>query len=248
MRTVQTVGLVAIALCGCASGSHKPGEQDVDATTVDTANPDQRIDAAPPVDARPPVDAPPPDAPVVLPPDACVASAFEKLTNPVFDLTPNGVGWTGVREPELAQYPFISADPAGVTPHSPPNKAWFGGAAGDDIGKSSVTDSLYQDVTIPASATQVTITGYYLVGTNETGTTVYDTFSLDITQTNGTVIENILTANNTTVATAFTQFSKTLTANVAGQTIRLRATSTNDVLYHTNFFLDSLSLKATHCP
>ena len=67
-------------------------------------------------------------------------------------------------------------------------------------------------------------------------------------QTNGTVIENVMTANNLTVAGTFTLFTKNITGNVAGQTVRLRATSINDAILHTNFFVDTLSLKATHCP
>ena len=247
MRTVQTVGLVAITLCGCASGSPNAGGQDVDATTVDTANPDPPRDAAPDaaIDAAPPIDAPPPDAPVVMPPDACVASAYEKLTNPVFDLTPTGTGWTAVRDPAL--YPIVGAE--GIAPHSAPYKAWFGGASGQDLGVSTpIVDSLHQDVVIPADTSLVTVTGYYLVGTQETDAGIYDTFTLDVIETNGTVIENVIKLDDNTVATAYTQFTKTLTANVAGKTIRLRGTSTNDVLYRTNFFVDSLSLKATHCP
>ncbi len=196
-----------------------------------------------------------PDAPVVVMPDACVPQAIEHLANPVFDLTPNGTGWVEYRDPNLQDepggpFPIISANPSGVTPMSAPNKAWLGGAAGGDVTPTvaSLTDMLYQDVTVPASATTVTVSGYYLVGTNETGSTVYDTFSLDIIQTNGTVIENVITLSNATNASTFTPFSKTLTTNIAGQTVRLRATSTNDDIFNTNFFLDSLSLKATHCP
>ena len=220
-----------------------PGEQDVDASTVDSPNPDPMIDAT-----KVSIDAPmqaPPDAPVVMPPDACVPAAFEKLTNPVFDLTPNGMGWTAVRDPQL--YPIIGAE--GIAPHSAPNKAWFGGASGQDLGTSSpIVDSLHQDVVIPANTTSVTITGYYLVGTQETDAGIFDRFTLDVIQTNGTVIENVIALDDNTVAGTFTMFSKTLTQNVAGQTVRLRGTSNNDVLYRTNFFVDSLSLKATHCP
>ena len=220
-----------------------PGEQDVDASTVDSPNPDPILDAA-----KPPVDAPmqaPPDAPVVMPPDACVPSAFEKLTNPVFDLSPTGTGWVDVHDPQL--YPIIGSE--GPPPHSAPNKAWLGGASGQALGTATVVDSLHQDVVIPANTTTVTITGYYLVGTNETTTTtIKDRFTLDVIQTNGTPIENVIALNNLTNAATFTAFSKTLTTNVAGQTIRLRATSTNDFSAHTNFFIDSLSLKATHCP
>lgn len=243
MRTVQTVGLAALVLYGCASGTPTPAGQTDASQPSDASNPDPVVDARPdgPVMQMP--DAPPP------PPDACVPAAVEKLANPVFDLTPNGMGWVDGRDPAtnmLAGGPY----PTGVTPHSAPNKAWFGGASGGDVtpSKTSLVDTLHQDIAIPPSGTNVVVSGFYLVGTTDVTTTVYDTFTIDLVQTNGTLIENVLAANNTTSAGTFTAFSKTITANVAGQTIRIRATSVNDSIYHTNFFVDSLSLKATHCP
>jgi hypothetical protein len=238
MRTVQTVGLIALAVSGCASGKSMPSEQAADASeqTVDSSDPEVIVDARP--------DATPPDAP----PDACVPVATEKLANPVFDLAPDGVNWTAVRNAALI--PIVSVNPTGLVAHSAPNKAWFGGASGDDIGiNGAVSDSLHQDFAIPATATTFVVSGYFLVGGVDVTNQVFDTFSLDVIQTNGTVIENVLSLTNmqNTNASTFAAFSKTLTANVAGQTVRLRATSTNDVLYRTSFWLDSLSFKATHC-
>ena len=243
MRTVQTVGLIALAVWGCASGKSMPSElTDASEQTTDSKDPEVLVDARP--DASP-------DAS----PDACVPVAIEKLVNPVFDLTPNGMGWVDGRDPATnllpgGPFPIISANPAGVTPHSAPNKAWFGGASGNQVSppKATLVDTLHQDIVIPASATNVVVTGYLLVGTNELDSMVWDTFTIDLTQTNGTVIENVMSANNNTVAGSFIPFTKNITANVAGQTIRLRMTSINDDIRHTNFFIDSLSLKATHCP
>jgi len=225
-----------------------PGEL-TDADQSDAGNIDPTADARPDSTTAPLPDAPPP------PPDACVPVAIEKLTNPVFDLTPNGMGWVDGRDPATnmlsgGPFPIVSPNPAGVAPQSAPNKAWFGGASGSQVSpaKPTLVDTLHQDIAIPATATNVVVSGYYLVGTNETENTVYDTFTIDLVQTNGTVIENVMTANNLTVAGAFTLFTKNITATVAGQTVRLRATSINDSILHTNFFVDSLSLKATHCP
>jgi hypothetical protein len=244
MRTVQTVGLIALAISGCASGKSMPSElSDASEQTGDSKDPEVLVDARP--------DATPPDAP----PDACVPVATEKLVNPVFDLTPNGMGWVDGRDPATnllpgGPFPIISANPAGVAPQSAPNKAWFGGANGGQVNppKATLVDTLHQDIVIPATATNVVVTGYILVGTNELDTMVWDTFTIDLTQTNGTVIENVMSANNNTVASSFVPFTKNITANVAGQTIRLRLTSINDDIRHTNFFIDSMSLKATHCP
>jgi hypothetical protein len=97
--------------------------------------------------------------------------------------------------------------------------------------------------------TQVVITGFYLVGTTEAaGTTVYDTFRLDVIQTTGPQIEAVLAIDNTMPIGTWTPFTKTLAANLSGMTVRPRATSTNDITNHSKFFLDTLSVKATHCP
>jgi len=244
--------LLAASLAGCASGSAAQ-PQDAPLGGGDDAKvwldghiegtPDAPADAAPHIDA--PVDARPDARPIDAPPDACVPQTTETLLNPVFDLTPAGVNWTQV--PIDPTYPPITAD--GFAAHTAPYKAWMGGFAGSDIGQSSATDVVYQDVAIPAGTTALVITGYYVVGTNETGSTIYDTGSLDLLQTNGTPIENVLSLNNTTnTGSVWTSFSHTFTHNVAGQTVRVRITSTNDVSNVTNFFFDTLSLKATHCP
>ena len=79
---------------------------------------------------------------------------------------------------------------------------------------------------------------------------MFDTFSMDITETNGTPIENILALDNTKAVGAYTPFTHTVTnlAGMAGKTIRLRATSTNDIINNSNFFLDTLALTVTACP
>jgi len=117
MRTVQTVGLTALVLCGCASGKSMPAEQTDAADTVDANNGENLADARPDTPNVVPPDAPPP------PPDACVAVQGEKLTNPVFDLTPNGMGWVDGRDPATnmlsgGPFPIISANPTGVAPSS----------------------------------------------------------------------------------------------------------------------------------
>lgn len=235
---MRITSVAVLVVCACASGKQMPAGGTDAADQSDSNNPDPMADARPDSMIAPMPDAPP----------ACVPMAIEHLMNPVFDLAPDGVNWTAVRDPQL--YPIISANPTGLAPISAPNKAWFGGAAGNDLGTSSVTDSLHQDITFPANATTFVVTGYYLIGGIEETGTLYDTFTLDVIETNGTPIENIIQLNNTqnTSATTFATFNKTLTSNLAGRTVRLRGTSTNDILYHTSFFFDSLSFKATHCP
>ena len=241
---MRSRSLLALAVAGCASGSAQ-GVPDAsqghpaDAKIyLDSANVEPTPDAPP--DAARPIDAPPPP-----PPDAgCTPHTTELLGNPAFDLAPMGTKWT---EQEIdTTYPIITAD-TGLNPHTAPYRAWMGGFSGDQ-GYSNLTDMLYQDVTVPAGTTQLVLTGYYAVATAETGSTVYDTGSVDLIQTNGSPIEPILSLTNATVAGSWTQVSHTFTTDVSGQTVRLRFTTTNDITNPTSFYFDTLSLKATHCP
>ncbi len=243
----------ALILVGCASGQQAVVPMDGDVTEPVDGSGSQEIppDAAKiPIDAKP-IDAPPPpaDAPPVTPPaDAppCQVMTRQLLLNPVFDLTPIGTNWTQVNIDNAA--PIITSD-GQLAAQSAPYKAWMGGLAGIDKGVSSLTDQLYQDVAIPANTTMLKLTGYYVVGTTETTTAnVYDTAQLGLVQTNGTPIETALSLNNLTVTGAtWTAINKTFTTNLSGQTVRLRATSTNDITNHSNFFFDSLALTATYC-
>jgi hypothetical protein len=174
----------------------------------------------------------------------CVPTTTELLANPAFDLTPLASGWTEQNIDNT--FPIITAD-TGLAAQSTPDRAWMGGFQGSDLGVMSVSDTLYQDVAIPAGTTQLVLTGYYAVATAETGPTVFDTASVDLLQPSGTAIEAIQALTNATAAATWTQLSHTFTANVAGQTVRLRFTTTNDDLNATSFFFDTLSLKATSC-
>lgn len=244
----------AVVLAGCASGSAAQQQQDAPASGGPDAKVflDGNIEGHPdaPADAAPHIDAPPdahPDArPIDAPPDACVPQTTELLANPVFDLTPAGTSWN--QTPIDPAYPPITSD--GFAAQTAPYKAWMGGFDGQSKSMNSVTDVVYQDVTVPAGTTALVLTGYYVVGTNETSTTtVFDTASLDLLQTNGTPIENVMAPTNLTVTgSTWTAFTHNFTHLPAGQTVRLRITSTNDITNVTNFFFDTFSLKATHCP
>lgn len=195
----------------------------------------------------------PPDMAV----DACVPASQQKLANPALDLAPQGVGWTGVRDPHVLDIngnnpPMIIPPPSGLTPNSAPFVAWFGGASGTDVSPpvSTIVDQLSQDITFAADATNFTVSGMILIGTREDPleTVAFDTFTIDITETNGTQIENVFTASNLNFSDVFVPFTKTLTSNLAGKTVRLRMVSVNDNTLLTNFFVDSLSFTATFCP
>lgn len=223
--------LAMLALGACARGGSVSDDDGA------ASGPDAGVaDASP--DARLPDSPPPP------PPDACVPMTTQLLANPALDLTPMGTGW--VQQPINSNYPLITAQdsPNGPAEHSPPYKVWLGGFNGNGI-----TDVLRQDLAIPAMTTQLVLTGFYQVRTGESGSTVYDTASIALTQTTDTPIETALAVSNATPKSTWTAFAHSFTQNVSGQTVRLRLTSRSDATNPTSFFFDTLALTATHgCP
>jgi hypothetical protein len=213
------------------------------------------IDAA--VDARPidaePIDAPPDARPIDAPPDACVPQVTQLLLNPAFDLTPVGSDWDQHPIPNIpgGPYPLITGE--GEPPQSAPEQAFLGGIDGDDADPevAHVTDELFQQVTIPANTTQLVVSGFYFVASEEDpgDPTVFDTGDAAMLSTSGTLIEDVLSLTNVTAAsmTGYVTFSHTFTTDLAGQTVRLRFTSTNDEINPTAFYFDTLSLEATAC-
>ena len=196
---------------------------------------------------QPPPPPPGSDAAVdagVPPGDGCAQQVTQLLKNATFDQAPLSTQWSQTR---IDPYePLVVDDPTiGVPAHTPPARAWLGGIeAGLSI---EVTDALVQNVTIPTTTTALTLTGMYDVRTSEAPTTIaYDTAALVITELDGTPIVTVLSASNLTPKTTWTMFGHAFTQNLAGKTVRVRITSTNDFSDPTSFFFDSLALTATH--
>ncbi|MBL9018117.1 MAG: hypothetical protein JNL83_28280 [Myxococcales bacterium] len=268
------LALLAIAGAGCAKGDGGRAQIDAAPGTADAAIDASPIDSAPLPDTPPPpidapmadaamadaamadaamadaamIDAPMIDAPMVdaAMPDACVPVVSEILTNPALDLTPMGTGWQQTVIDPAA--PLIT-DEDGIAEHSAPYKAWLGGIVAPNLGQS-VTDVLWQDVAVPAGTTQLTLAYYVAVATGESAsdTNVYDTASVAVTQTNGTVIAAVASYSNRTPLATWTQVTFNVPQNLSGQTVRLRLTSSNDFSLATSFWFDSFNLTATHCP
>jgi hypothetical protein len=236
--------LVVASLAGCASGQSNQGVIDADVgqpgvdakVYLDSGIIEPQPDAPkPPADASIDAPKPPPDAYV------CTVKTMQLLVNPALDTTG---GW--VQQNIDNAYPIIT-NTGVLAPHSAPNKAWMGGITGDDIGAASATDVMYQDVAVPAGTTQLVVTLQYDVRTSETGTTVYDRADVSLLKTDGTPLESVIQLTNATPKTAWTALSKTFTGNYSGQTVRLRFTSTNDIISATSFYFDTFALTATYC-
>ncbi len=225
-------GTAAGLVGGCASAGSALEEQ------VDAPPGTPAVDApgTPTVDAplTPAIDAP--ITPAIDAPAPCTVMNINLLTNPGFDMTPVGTGW--VQAPIDPAYPIITAD--GMLVQSAPNKAWMAGFA------RTSSDTLHQDVTVPAGTTALALTGYYEVRSGETGGAV-DSAKIELVQTGGALIQQAFTKNNTNKTTVFTPLQFTFAAPHAGTTVRLRLSTASDATIATSFYFDSLALTATVC-
>jgi hypothetical protein len=231
-------------MTGCAAGRSVAPDQDPDAAVG------QPVDARVSRDGQvvTPVDAHvvPVDAHTIVPIDApyqCTVMTKQLLSNPVLDLNPSGMGW--VQYSDISE-PLVTGDD-GVVEHTAPFKAWMGGVEGDAYAVNSLTDTLYQDVAVPAGTTQLKLTGQYEVRTLETDNLIYDRAQIALVETNGTPIETAKSLTNLSKTTAWTAISFTFASPQAGKTVRLRLTTTNDVYEATSFYFDTLALTATYC-
>jgi len=248
MRGATLAIAVSVSMLGgCARGSvaasDDGGAPSADAAVRIDARP-STPDAPPPPDAPPDAPPPPPDAPPDAPAPPCIPVTTQLLANPQLDWEPVGTSWG--QQIIKPGYPLITSQDNLVAPveHTAPYKAWLGGFAGN-----AVTDVLYQDVTIPAATSQLVLTGFYAVRTDETTGTTYDTATASLTQTGGSLIATALSLSNLTPRTGWALFSYTFPQGLSGQQLRVRFSSTNDGARPTSFFFDSLALTAIHgCP
>lgn len=210
--------LVALAFAGCANAGVKG----------------QPGDDAPPIDAPSTVtDASLADAP-------CISATTEVLINGNFDGALGGAGWH--ETPFQAGVQLITTDD-GIVEDTPTRKAWLGGYP------STANDSMYEDITIPPGTSMLQFTGKYDVATTETGTTVHDVASIKLETPAGQVLDTISSLDNAHPTATWTPIDHAIpAAGLSGQTVRLIVRSQLDSVNNTNFFLDTLSLQATHCP
>ena len=124
-------------------------------------------------------------------------------------------------------------------PHSGLWKAWLNGYG------SAHTDTLYQEVSIPLSATAATLTYWRHIDTAETTTTVaYDTLRLQIRNQSGTVLATMATYSNLDAAAGYSQVSLDMMA-YKGQTIQIYFIGVEDTSLKTSFVLDDFALNVT---
>jgi vibriolysin len=154
-----------------------------------------------------------------------VPSGYSLLRNPGFEK--GEVIWVGGG---------VITNSAGQTAHAGSFKAWFGGSP------LTGTQTLYQQVTIPAVATTAALSFWLHVDTAETDTShSADTFSVQLRTADNTVLTTLGTYSNLDKNAGFALKSFDLSA-YKGQTLRVYFKATSNLTKQTSFVVDDTSL------
>src|SRR6185503_547889 len=153
------------------------------------------------------------------------------LGNPGFENGVNASPWTAT----TGVIDKTSAQPA----RSGGWKAWMNGWG------SPHTDTLSQTVTIPANATQATLSYWIYIYTAETSATItYDTMSVQIRNSSGAVLATLANYSNLSPKFPYRQASFDL-SSYKGQTVQVYLVGNEDQGLQTSFIIDDFSLDVT---
>jgi hypothetical protein len=124
-------------------------------------------------------------------------------------------------------------------PHAGGWDAWMDGYG------TTHTDTVLQQVTIPSTATAATLSFFLHIDTAETSTTTaFDTMTVQIRNSSGTVLSTLATYSNLNHATGYSQKSFNL-LSFKGQTIQIFFKGVEDSTLQTSFVLDDVTLNVT---
>jgi hypothetical protein len=153
-------------------------------------------------------------------------ASTQLLSNPGFES--GAVSWT-------ASSGVITND-ATVAAHAGSYKAWLDGYG------TAHTDTLYQQVTIPSTATSATLAFWLMVQSDETTTaSAYDTLKVQVRNSSGAVLATLATYSNLNKGTSYAQKSFDLSA-YKGQTVQVYFVGAEDSTLQTSFLLDDVTL------
>lgn len=142
---------------------------------------------------------------------------------------------TGAATPWTASSGVID-NSSGEAAHAGSWKAWLDGYG------STHTDTLSQQVAIPAGKTSATLQYYLHIDTAETTTsTAYDTLKVQVLNTSGTVLATLNTYSNLNKNSGYTVHTNSLAAYI-GQTVVLKFTGAEDSSLKTSFVVDDVTL------
>jgi subtilisin family serine protease len=129
----------------------------------------------------------------------------------------------------------VVTNSTGQTPRTGSWYAWLDGYG------TTHTDTLYQQITVPASATTVTLTFWLKITTAETTTTTaFDTLRVQIRNSSNTVLSTLATYSNLNKTTGYVQKTFDITS-FKGQTIRIYFLGVEDSSLQTSFVIDDTS-------
>ena len=158
-----------------------------------------------------------------------VGTVYERLVNGGFEQ--GATGWSG----STGDISTWSGQPA----YEGTKSAWMGGNA------AAITETLYQTVTIPASATRATLKFALHIDTADSGAVANDVFKVQIRSTANAVLSTLASYSNLNSTGSTTPRYQVRTFDVSafkGQTIRVYFTETENASLQTSFSLDSVSL------
>ena len=128
---------------------------------------------------------------------------------------------------------------ASEPPHAGSWDAWMDGYG------TTHTDTALQQVTIPAGATAATLSFFLHIDTAETSTTTaFDTLTVQVRNSSGTVLSTLATYSNLNNATGYQQKTFNL-LSFKGQTIQIFFRGVEDSTLQTSFVLDDVTLNVT---
>jgi len=151
------------------------------------------------------------------------------LGNPGFENGSSAAPW-------VPSAGVISNDPAEPS-HSGSWDAWLDGYG------TSHTDTLSQTVTIPASIASATLSFWLHIDTAETGSSAFDTLTVQVRNSSGSVLAVLATYSNLNAAAGYTQKTFDL-SSYKGQTIQVYLVGQEDSSLQTSFVVDDFQLNA----
>ena len=129
----------------------------------------------------------------------------------------------------------VITNSTGQTPRTGAFYAWLDGYG------TTHTDTLYQQINVPASANSVTLSFWLKITTAETTTTTaFDRLQVQIRNSGNTVLSTLATYSNLNKTTGYVQKTFDLTS-FKGQTIRIYFLGTEDSSLQTSFVIDDTS-------
>ncbi len=129
----------------------------------------------------------------------------------------------------------VITNSTGQTPRTGSFYAWLDGYG------TTHTDSLFQQIAVPSSATTVTLSFWLKINTAETTTvTPFDTLRVQIRNSSNTVLSTLATYSNLDKTTGYVLKTFDVTA-FKGQTIRIYFLGVEDSSLQTSFVIDDTS-------